>query len=256
MSDGEIIKCYLIEPKNIDNDLPVIFYTHGGGFFAPISKSMFENAFFFANNLNCRVFMPEYRLTPKYTAPTQSNDCYESLIYIYDHFKDFKIDINKIITYGESAGGCLATLVCQRAYDENKCKIIGQVLIYPVIDNNIENYDSMSEYNKGVFSNVTADSMWKLYLKNSKKLKYSIPINRINFKDLPPAYIEPHEIDVFRDEAICYGKKLWDDNVYAEINLIIGSYHGVDSERYANYFQKILKHRCKIINSMFKKEFN
>lgn len=210
---------------------------------------MLENAIYYAKNLNCRVFMPEYRLMPDYVFPTQLNDCYESLEYVYKEF-----NINKLILYGESAGGCLAGVIAQKARDENGPNIDGQMLIYPCCDSDGAKYDSMSYYRDARFTDTMNFSMWEMYLKNTKSMKYTSPIECKNLENLPKTYIEPHEIDTLRDEAIAYGKKLQIAKVPTEINLIKGSYHSADSQRDSPYIQKILGYRSKVMDKMFKTE--
>lgn len=254
MEDGEKIDCYLVEPAGAKEELPVIMYYHGGGFIFPIQQMMIQNAEYYARKLHCRVFVPEYRLAPKYPFPIPLEDCYRSLTYICEQKKRFHIDDKKLIIYGDSAGGCLAAAVVQMCRDRKGPRALGQMLIYPVTSN-LSNTVSMEEYKDAVWSKEANIHMWNLYLKEGDKgmLKYAAPLSSDNFSDLPGAYIEPQEMDSLRDEAIEYGNKLKAAGNQTEIKLIPGSYHGFDTDVNNEFIRGILDYRCEIMKKMLEK---
>ncbi len=249
--DGTKIPCFLIEPENNTEDLPVIMYYHGGGFFAPIIKMMVENSAHFVKELNCRVFIPEYRLVSKYPFPIPLEDCYAALLHITKHANDYHIDKNKLILYGDSVGGCLAASVTHLVRDRKGPKSLGQMLIYPVLDHTLQ-HKSMEEYKESIWSKAANQHMWNLYLKNGDKgmLKYAAPLNSDDFSDLPPAYIEPQGMDTLRDEAIAYEEKLRASKIPTILNIVEGSCHGFDADYNNAFVQKVLKHRCEVMKKM------
>ncbi len=249
--DGMTIPCFLIEPENANDDLPVIIYCHGGGFIGPIQESMLQNAVYYTQNLNCRVFLPEYRLVPEHPFPTALNDCYAALLYINDHASEYRIDMKKLILYGDSAGGCLAAALAHIARDRNGPKAKGQVLIYPVTDNSMKQ-KSIEEYKDSVWSKSANRHMWNLYLKNGYQgmRKYAVPLKSDNFKDLPAAYVEPCEMDTLRDEGIEYAQKLMEAGIPTELNVIKGAYHGFDEDYSSSLVKKVLLYRCEVMKKM------
>lgn len=64
---------------------------------------------------------------------------------------------------------------------------------------------------------------------------------------MPPAYVEPQEIDVLRDEAIAYANKLKASGVPVEINVIPASYHGFDADVKNPFVKRVLEKRYAVI---------
>jgi len=249
--DGAFIPCFLIEPENANENLPVIIYCHGGGFIGPVQEHMLQNAVYYSQNLNCRVFLPEYRLVPEYPFPIPLNDCYDVLLYINNNAREYRIDMDKLIVYGDSAGGCLAAGITHLARDRNGPRAKGQMLIYPVTDNSMKQ-KSIEEYKDSVWSKSANRHMWNLYLKNGYQglRKYAVPLKSDNFKDLPPAYVEPCEMDTLRDEGIEYAQKLIEAGIPTELNVTKGAYHGFDEDYSSNLVKNVLLHRCEVIKKM------
>lgn len=254
MEDGEKIDCFLVEPTGTEEDLPVVMYYHGGAFIFPIQQMMIQNAEYYARELHCRVFVPEYRLAPKYPFPIPLEDCYRTLTYVSEQKKRFHIDDKKLILYGDSAGGCLAAAIAQMCRDRKGPRALGQMLIYPVTSH-LSNTGSMEEYKDAVWSRKVNKNMWNMYLKEGDKgmLKYAAPLFSDNFSDLPRAYVEPQEMDSLRDEAIEYEKKLREAGIQTELKIIPGSYHGFDTDLCNEFIREIVDYRCQVMKQMLEK---
>lgn len=98
------------------------------------------------------------------------------------------------------------------------------MLVYPVCDNESGKYASVENYKDAVWSKKANKTMWKTYLKQgTKNIAYVVPI-KSDLRNLPPAYIEPQEIDILRDEVVAYADKLKAVGVAVEVNKIPGSY--------------------------------
>jgi acetyl esterase/lipase len=252
--DGYKLLCYCIEKDNRKGKKPVILYFHGGGFISPLQTVIFDNAVYYANELDCKVFMPEYRVLPKYPYPVPLQDCYNTFVYIEEHEEELGIDTNKMIVYGDSAGGCLTASVTQIIRDKKRVKPVGQMLIYPCVDDTCS-FPSMKEIKFAAWPANSTPSLWRLYFKNGygDMKKYAVPLKFTNFYELPSAYVEPHEIDCLRDEGIAYAKKLEEAGIPTELNIIKGSYHGADADHTSPLIKRVLKHRCEVMRSMFTK---
>lgn len=249
--DTEII-CYTIEKYTTTQNKPTILYFHGGGFVSPIQTVFFNNAAFYAEHLDCKIFIPEYRVLPRHPFPTPLQDCYDTLKYLISNKSSLNINLDKLILYGDSAGGCLAASLSHIIRDQNLIKLSGQMLIYPVVDNSFT-FESMNTIKYAAWPSDSNKSIWSLYLKNGKNplSKYAVPYKCDNFSGLPKAYVEPHEIDCLRDEAIAYSQKLKEAGVDTDLNIIKGSYHGADADHSSPYIQELLKHRVTIMQNMF-----
>ena len=252
---SESIPCFLIEPQETTEDLPVIVYYHGGGFICPVQKMMLDNSSYFVERLKCRVFLPNYRLAPKYPFPIPLEDSYAALLHIQEHAKEYCIDMEKLIIYGDSAGGCLTAGVTHLIRDRGGPRAKGQMLIYPTTDNSM-NHKSMDEYKDAVWPKKSNQHIWNLYLKKCEDgmLKYAAPLNSDDFTGLPAAYVEPAEMDTLRDEAVEYAHKLMRAGIPTELNIIKGAYHAFDAEHSSPLVQRVLNHRCEVMKMMLRNE--
>lgn len=241
------VSCFLIEPET-EEKLPEMLYCHGGAFYLPTQVTSLELACIYAKQLQIRIFIPEYRLVPDHPAPAALEDCLAVWRHLSEHNEN-------LLLYGESAGGTLAAGLALYIRDHGLKKPRGQILVYPVLDNCLEKYSSMTAYAEAAWSTRSNASMWEAYLKNADEswLPYLIPMRMGNLCDLPDAYIEPQQIDVLCDEAIAYGRRLTEAGTNVELNLIPGSYHGFDSDLCSPLVQRVLHQRMRIMNEMLKK---
>ena len=82
--------------------------------------------------------------------------------------------------------------------------------------------------------------------------KYAVPMEYENLAGMPPAYIEPQEIDILRDEAIAYAEKLKSAGVPVQINLIKASYHGFDADVKNPFVKRVLTKRIQVLKEFIK----
>lgn len=248
--DSAEIICYILgQEEKTDQKAPCMIYYHGGGFMMPLQGMMLRNAAYYASHTGCRVFLPEYRYAPKAGCRTMIEDCFCMVKYLRDHAQECRIDSEKLIIYGDSAGAALAAGVTHLMRDRALPKAAGQLLIYPVTDCYPDRYASMEAYRYAVWPKASNDYMWKLYLRgaDADTKKLAAPLNMEDFTGLPPAYVEPQEIDILCDEGIAYAEKLKEQGSLMECNVVQGSYHGFDFDHGSPLVQRVLEHRCEII---------
>lgn len=220
----------IYEPVDLKQNAPCIVYFHGGAFMTESNGRMHRIASYYALYAECKLFYVDYRLAPKYPFPIGVEDCYSSLVWVYDHADDLGINREKIAICGDSAGGTLAAAVTHIARDRNGPKICFQMLIYPATDI-AQNTESMKKFTDTPIWNSNLNKlMWKKYLKDGDKgmIGYASPMSMERFDGLPDAFIEVEEYDCLRDEGINYGKRLQSFGNNVEINYIKGSFHGFD----------------------------
>lgn len=246
-ADGTELPFYEFSPREPKSRYPAILYFHGGGFMFPIQKAMMNNAALYASECKVKVFLPEYRIVPDVACETVVEDCYSMLEYVFQHAQELQVDQERVLLYGDSAGGCLAACVAIHNRDRASYPLRAQMLLYPVCDNESEKYPSVDQYQNAVWTKKANASMWKLYFHNGvNDIKHVVPMKN-DCHGLPPAYIEPQEMDVLRDEAIAYSNRLKNADIPTECNLISGSYHGFDAELKSPLVKRVLAHRYDVI---------
>jgi len=94
---------------------PAVILVHGGGweegekagiFVAPLLPVLDRSGLAW--------FTIDYRLTPKYTYPAPMEDVQDAIRWVKKHAKEYRVDPNRIVLMGESAGGHLVALVAAR----------------------------------------------------------------------------------------------------------------------------------------------
>lgn len=240
------VPCFVAAPET-DDPLSAMLYCHGGAFYLPVQDTSLALACVYAKQLHMRVYIPAYRLVPEHPAPAAFEDCLAV-------WQELSNSAEKLLLYGESAGGALAAGLALYIRDRGMKKPCGQVLIYPVLDNCPEKYPSMTAWADAAWTNRSNVSMWQAYLKNAgtELLPYLIPMQAEDLRGLPETYIEPQQIDVLCDEAIAYANRLEQAQVDTQRNLIIGSYHGFDGDLTSSLVQRVLKQRTEAMGRMLK----
>lgn len=247
-SDGAEIPYFEFTPKMKTSRYPAIVYFHGGGFMYPVTKGSLDISDMYAANCGIKVFLPDYRVIPQADCRRLNDDCYEMLRYVYDHADELQVDPQRVILYGDSAGGALVGNAAIRNRDEDRFPLLAQILTCPVCDNEPKNYASRDEYEFAAWSKKANESMWKLYFhKGCDDIRRYVPMKN-DFQNLPQAYVEVNEMDVLRDEGIAFASKLRAAGVSTECNLIGGAYHGFDLDMKSPLVRRTLAHRYAVIH--------
>lgn len=251
-SDRQKLVYFVIEKKDTMAKETLLYY-HGGGFMYPLQTMMLENAAWYANETGCRVFLPEYRCLPDAGCVTTLEDCYSMYQFLTKENRNDLIDARQLILYGDSAGATLAAGVAQLIRDREHESCAGQMLIYPALDDRSERYASVELYPNAVWRKKSNTFMWKMYLKGIKEeyIPYVIPCRQTDVSHLPPAYVEPQEIDILRDEGIFYADRLKQAGNEVETCVVPGSYHGFDGDNKSCLVEKMRHHRTLIMKKMW-----
>ena len=245
------IDVYTVQPED-EEVRPAILYCHGGGFMFPLQTCMINNSKLFAERLGVRVFLPDFRYAPKDPYPVPFEDCYKTYLYMLENAEELHIDPERILVYGDSAGGAQAAGLCLKARDEEVKAPIAQMLIYPVTDNS-QTSASLGKYAYGSWSKTANKHMWDFYLKNGDfgHLEYAAPLQAKDFSNLPQAFVEPSEVDALRDEGIAYAEKMQAAGVPVELRVIQGAYHGFDQRLDNPLTQRVMDVRIDWIKNVF-----
>ena len=208
----------IIFPANIDIDantstssaLPILIYYHGGGWVIGSPETHIGETCFYANEANCIVIVPDYRLAPEHPFPAAPQDCYAVLEWAAANANDIGGDASRIAIAGDSAGGNLSAVVAQMSKATNGPDIALQLLIYPATRMGATT-QSYKDFNDGYF--LTGKAMnwfFNHYLEEAAHWDdpQASPLLAKDLSGLAPAYIMTAGFDPLRDEGKAYADKL------------------------------------------------
>ena len=230
-SDGSKLKVIEVSPEGATSDAPAMVYYHGGAFFMTYGAVHLDNAYRYVTQTGCRLFIVDYRLSLSHPFPVPFNDCYDALVWVYQHSSDLRVDRNRLAVCGDSAGGALSASVAQRAQDEGQISLCAQLLFYPVCDSETKSESARQFTDTPLWTSGTNKVMWDIYLNGadvSSPAQYASPAHREILIGQPPAFVETAEYDPLRDEGLAYAQALRDAGVYVEISETRGTVHGYD----------------------------
>ena len=226
--DGADIPVRVYTPHEaIGAEAGVLVWFHGGGWTIGDLDTADSTCRALANRSGAVVVSVDYRLAPENPAPAALDDCLEALMWTVENGELLGIDVTKVAVGGDSAGGNLAALVCQRVRDDFGPAIEFQLLVYPATDLTMT-HPSIDENAEGYF--LTKDSMlWfrQNYIgERDPKSPAVSPLHAETLVGLPPALVITAEFDPLRDEGEAYAAALRDAGVTVELIRYDGQIHG------------------------------
>lgn len=191
---------------------PTLAFFHGGGWVVGDLSTYDLTCRALANAADCVVASVAYRRAPEDPFPAALEDCYAATAWLADSPDrgDVKIDPNRIVVGGDSAGGTLATGVALAARDRDGPNLTHQLLVYPATNHGFDT-ESYTENAKGYF--ITRSDMerfWNDYLEipSDGCHPYASPLRASDLADLPSATVLTAGFDPLRDEGRAYADRL------------------------------------------------
>lgn len=118
------------------------------------------------------------------------------------------------------------------ARDRQGPALIGQVLMYPMLDDRDRTVSSAQFEGVGVWDRGSNAMGWTALLGERRGTDdvsvYAAPARASDLAGLPPAFIDCGSAEVFRDEDVAYATALWHAGVQAELHIWPGGFHGFD----------------------------
>jgi acetyl esterase len=208
--------------------LPVLAFFHGGGWVTGDLDTHDSACRALANRARCLVVAVDFRCAPEHRFPAALEDCWATVEWLHREAAGLGGDPARIAACGDSAGGNLAAAVALRARDRGGPPIAAQVLVYPVLDFDL---DTPSYLANGSGYGLTRDAMrwyWEQYLgeEGDGHLPEASPLRAGDLSGLAPALIVTCEYDPLRDEGVAYGRRLAAAGVQVESIDEAGMIHG------------------------------
>ncbi len=225
--EGDVAVRVYTPADAVGSNRGVLLWFHGGGWVIGDLDTADHTCRALANRAGAVVVSVDYRLAPEHPAPAALDDCMAALMWTVENAELLGVDATKVAVGGDSAGGNLAALVCQRSRDEFGPDIDFQLLVYPVTDLTL-GHPSMDENAEGYF--LTKDTMvWftECYLGDQERKDPAVsPLFAEQLAGLPPALVITAEYDPLRDEGEAYALRLREAGVPTEHRRYDGQIHG------------------------------
>lgn len=199
----------IVRPVDAHETLPLLFYTHGGGWVLGDKITHERLVRELAEGVNATVVFVDYINSPYAKYPTQNEQAYASLLYAVEHARELRIDPGRIVIVGDSVGGNMAAVLTLMAKERRGPHIRFQVLFYPVTDYRKDNA-SYRKFADGPW--LTARTMqWMFDLQGYKgdegSAAFPLRATIEQLRGLPDALIITDD-DILQDEGEAYALKL------------------------------------------------
>ena len=187
---------------------PIVAYFHGGGWVLGSLDSDDPLCRDLCRRSDAIVVSVNYRHAPEARFPAAADDAFAAVQWIAANAGTLGGIPGQLVVAGWSAGANIAAVACQQARDAGGPEILGQVLLTPVIDADM-NRPSFTENAEGYV--LTAGLMrwfWDQYADPADRLDPKASPLRGDLSNLPPALIVTAQFDPLRDEGAAYAEAL------------------------------------------------
>lgn len=204
----------------------IIVYFHGGGWVLGSIDEFDTLGRQIADQTSCTVVLVGYRLAPEHPFPAAARDALRATIWAGAHREQLAYPDAPLIVMGDSAGGNLAAIVAQKSRKAGP-ELLLQVLIYPVVDADLNRPSYLSADNQLWVSRSVMAWFWDHYLPDERqRLALAAPLRAGELGGVPAAVMLLAEHDVLRDEQEEYTRALRDVGVPVEVQSFDGQMHG------------------------------
>ncbi len=241
--DGIMIRFWKCQIPDGSKNRPAFIHVHGGGWFAGCAVGCNSMLRHICEKSNAVCFDVEYSLTPDARFPTQNQQCYQALKYIYEHADEYGIDKAKIAMGGGSGGGHLTASVALMEKEAGSNMLALQILMNPatlLVDTPVDGYDfdaavfhiapeTLPVFGKPVdfAKDPNALVMVHAYLGSEENgMDYrASPMLARDFSGLPRALVFTAEFDQLRPQGEFYASQLSKAGVPVTVYRYMGCMH-------------------------------
>lgn len=216
--------------RGTDKPGSAIVFVHGGGMICG-SVDVYEPLIRHYVHLTGVPFLAvDYRLAPEFPGTAPAEDAFAAISWLFDNADKLGVDAARIALMGDSGGGGVGAGAAILARD-NGIDLARQILIYPMLDDRNTTPDpALAPTATWTYDNNYTG--WHALLGDDigspSVSPVAAPARLDDFTGLAPAYIEVGELDIFRDEALDYARRLLSAGVSCELHLLAGAPHAHD----------------------------
>ena len=229
--DGEQVPVRIYRSDKQTSGGPVIVHFHGGGWTLGALDQSDWLCSQVCIGVGAVVVSVDYRLAPTHRFPMAVIDSLAAVNWVAQNADELGVDPARIGVMGDSAGGNLATVVCQLLRDRGGPRISHQALMYPATDlRTPEDYDPTNQDRADwpILSSASMVSFRDHYLgpEGDANDPMASPILAKDLSGLPPALIQVAEYDPLRDDGIRYARALQVAGTSVRLTEYVGMPHG------------------------------
>jgi len=210
---------------------PVIVNFHGGGWTLGALDQSDWLCSQVSLGVGAVVVSVDYRLAPTHRFPMAVVDSVDAVRWVAHHADTLGVDPARIGVMGDSAGGNLATVVCQILRDTGGPAIAHQALMYPATDLRTPADFDAAHPARTDFPILPSASMLCFrdhYLgpDGDANDPMASPILAEDLSGLPPALVQVAEYDPLRDDGIRYARAMQAAGTTVRLTEYVGMPHG------------------------------
>jgi len=184
-----------------------IVWLHGGGWVLGEIAVADAMCRILANSAHATVLSVGYRLAPEHPFPVPLDDCFAAVRWAAEN------EPGPLIVGGDSAGGNLTAVCAVRARDRGGPRLVGQLLIYPATDTDLES-PSYVEHGADQYPMMLSTRSMRWFYENylpdpaDWSNPEAAPLRTADLSGLPPAIVVIAEYDPLRDDGNLYAERL------------------------------------------------
>lgn len=227
-SSGRALSARAYRPETHAPDRnPAVFFFHGGGFVSGSLDAVDRQCRVLCRGCGVAVISFAYSLAPEHPFPAAIEDALGAITWGREHLAALRGSPPPVVVAGDSAGGNLAAVAAQCLARFPLHNVIGQLLIYPVLDLHNESWSYAAH---AVTPTLTSERMrWyaSQYADRASRTDVRVsPSLTLNLANVAPALIISAEIDPLLGEAQAYASALRQRGIGVEHHVFRGLCHG------------------------------
>lgn len=228
-SDGRALRLRWIH-KEGGQPGSALVYIHGGGMICCTVEHYMPTLTALVHDSGVPILAVDFLNAPENKAEHLAEDALTGVSWLLKHAPQLEIDASRIAIGGDSGGGGIAAGATILARDRG-IPIAKQILICPMLDDRtVEPNPILAPLATWTYdNNITA---WTAILgdrRGADDVSPSVaPARLTDFRNLPPAFIDTGEVDIFRDEDMTYAQNLLRAGVHVDFFLNPGAPHGFE----------------------------
>ncbi len=222
---------------NSENALPCLVWLHGGAYIMGTLDENDGRLDRMVVEVGCVVVSVDWRLAPEHPYPEGLDDAETVWRRLTENPAAHRIDPQRLVIGGASAGAGLAAALCLRLRDIGLPQPTLQLLIYPMLDDRELTASIRASEDPGHWGlwHLEANRLcWAAYLgplADGEVPPTAAPSRAEDLDGLAPAFLAVGDVDAFLDEDFDYAMRLAGAGVPTELHVYPGVIHGGFSTR-------------------------